>query len=105
MLALLSPTDFNFRFAGQLGAISQGNRAGLKPPLNYVQTPLFLPTPLRRNTCAEEMPTKLMTVISPRFQAEDESACHEDGVNLLVPPIDDGFWAAIDNLEICRHCE
>jgi hypothetical protein len=25
-----------------------------------VQTPLFLPTPLRRNTCAERMPTKLM---------------------------------------------
>jgi hypothetical protein len=28
--------------------------------LTYVQTPLFLPTPLRRNTCAEKMPTKLM---------------------------------------------
>jgi hypothetical protein len=25
-----------------------------------VQTPLFLPTPLRRNTCAEKIPTKLM---------------------------------------------
>ena len=24
--------------------------------------------------------------------------------NLLVPPIDDGFWAAVDNLKICRHC-
>jgi hypothetical protein len=38
----------------------RGNREGLKPPLNYVQTPLFLPTPLRPNTCAEKMPTKLM---------------------------------------------
>jgi hypothetical protein len=44
-------------------------------------------------------------VVFHRFRAEDESACHEDGANLLVPPIDDGFWAAIDNLEICRHCE
>ena len=44
-------------------------------------------------------------VVFHRFRAEDESACHEDGANLLGPPIDDGFWAAIDNLEICRHCE
>jgi hypothetical protein len=44
-------------------------------------------------------------VVSHRFRAEDESACHEDGANLLVPPIDEGFGAAIDNLEICRHCE
>jgi hypothetical protein len=43
-------------FARQPGAIYQGIRGGL----NYVQTPLFLPTPLRRNTCAEKMPTKLM---------------------------------------------
>jgi len=44
-------------------------------------------------------------VVFHRFRAEDESACHEDGANLLGPPIDDGFWAAIDNLEICRHRE
>jgi hypothetical protein len=44
-------------------------------------------------------------VVFHRFRAEDESACHEDGADLLVPPIDDGFWAVIDNLEICRHCE
>jgi len=43
-------------------------------------------------------------VVSHRFRAKGESACH-DGANLLVPPIDDGFWAAIDNLEICRHSE
>ena len=53
-------SGLNFRFARQPGALYQGNRAGLKPPLNYVQTPLFLPTPLWRNTCAEKMPTKLM---------------------------------------------
>jgi hypothetical protein len=72
---------------------------------NYVQTLLFLPTPLRRNACAEKMPTKLMMSCPIRFRAEDESACHEDGANLLVPPIDDRFGAAIDNLEIWRHCE
>ena len=77
----------------------------LKPPLNCVQTPLFLPTPLKRNTCAEKMPTKVDDVISHRAQAEGESACHEDWANLLVPPIDDGFGAAIDNFEICRHRE
>ena len=27
------------------------------------------------------------------------------GADLLVPPIDDGFGAAIDNFEISRHCE
>jgi hypothetical protein len=55
---LLARNDF--RFCRQPGALYQGNRAGLKPPLNYEQTPLFLPTPLRRNTCAEKMSTKLM---------------------------------------------
>lgn len=44
-------------------------------------------------------------VVSPRFRAEDKGACHEDGANLLVLPIDDSFGAAIDNLEICWHSE
>ena len=45
LIGLLARNDF--RFCRQPGALYQDNRAGLKPPLNYVQAPLFLPTPLR----------------------------------------------------------
>jgi hypothetical protein len=76
--ATLPLTDYG-RVARQPGEIYQDKRADLKPPLNYVWTPLFLPTLLGRDTGAEKMPTKLMTVVSYRFRAEDESDGNEDG--------------------------
>jgi hypothetical protein len=85
----------------------------LKQPHSWgIPSPLALASGCRIAVCRSCCPCAvasyyLRSLFQPRIRrwAQDETIVTKVAPSLLVSPIDDSFWAVIDDLKICRHRE